>query len=83
MERLNFPKDAQRLLIQIGGTIERVVLERACEFAGREPSSASPLVDVAAIQKSLRDLLADDGRELIAALQRIAQTNEASSTQAA
>lgn len=83
MERLNFPKDAQRLLIQIGGTIERVVWDRACEIIEREPSSAATLVDVAAIQESLRKLLEDDGHELITALQRIVQINEASSKQAA
>lgn len=80
MEQQKFPRDAQRLLIQIGGTIERVVWDRACEIVAREPSSA---VDVAAIQESLRKLLEDDGHELIAALRSIVQINEASSKQAA
>ena len=83
MERLDFPKDAQRLLIQIGGTIERVVLDRACEIIESDPSSAATLVDVAAIQESLRKLLEDDGHELITALQRLVQINDASSKQAA
>ena len=82
MERLNLPRDAHQLLIQIGLTVEGLVLQRARELVGGESRPVCEW-DVELIQKSLKTLLADDAHRLMAELQKIAQGDEASQKQAA
>lgn len=82
MERLELPRDAQRLLIQIGLTVEDLVLKQAREIAGGAFRSG-PELNAEILQQSLKMLLADGAGRLIAELQETVQTDTGSTKQAA
>ena len=82
MERLELPRDAQRLLIQIGLTVEGLVLEQAREIVSGELRPACEW-NAEIIEQSLKRLLANGAGRLIAELQETTQTDIASTKQAA
>ena len=82
MERLELPRDAQRLLIQIGLTVEGLVLKQAREIVGGDLRPVREW-NAEILQQSLKMLLADGAGRLIAVLQETVQTDTGATKQAA
>ena len=82
MERLELPRDAQRLLIQIGLTVEGLVLKQAREIVGGDLRPVREW-NAEILQQSLKILLDDGAGRLIAELQETVQTDTGATKQAA
>lgn len=73
MERLRLDRDAHRLLVSIGGTVEQWILDRAQAAASGRTIAARPhTISVHDIRDSIQALLDDGAVELKGSVERVA-----------